>query len=323
MMANEQDAIALQAARWVDRMNSPVLDSADAAAFDRWIMADPRHCDSYAQLSTMWQSKGLAQAIGRSAHGDEAQHEAHETPPTAAWSRLGYPRLPGLLAVAACIALLIFVLPSMLVTQASFSSPRGTTREIALADGSRVRLDGDTRINVRITPWSRRVELARGEAFFDVAHEHLRSFTVETGAARISVLGTAFDVDRIDATTHAIQVYRGLVSVEAGAGRKWRLPAGTGLELHGQRVRSLREVAGNRPAWTDGWYEASDTPIWQLLQHVNRNASRPVVLAEPGIGELQVTGRFRSDQPEDVLEAIGALHDLHWQRRADKYVLSR
>lgn len=323
MMANEQDAIALQAARWVDRMNSPVLDSADAAAFDRWIMADPRHCDSYAQLSAMWQSNGLVQAIGRSIDGSEVRHEADKMPPDAAWSQSGYPRLAGLLAVAACIALLLFALPPMLVRQASFSSPRGTTREIALADGSRVRLDGDTRINVRITPWSRRVELARGEAFFDVAHERWRSFTVDMGSARVSVLGTAFDVNRVDATTHVIQVYRGLVSVEAGAGREWRLPAGTGLELTGQRVRSLRDVAGDHPAWTDGWYEASDTPIWQLVQHINRNASRPVVLAEPGIGELQVTGRFRSDQPDDVLEAISALHDLHWQRRADKYVLSR
>ncbi|WP_395396962.1 FecR domain-containing protein [Novosphingobium sp. BL-8A] len=327
MMAGELDVIEYEAARWVDRMNSPVLDSADAADFDRWILADPRHCDSYARLSAIWQSGGLSQGLSRRlAEGGEDGHarfEVDEAPSDVTWDLPSYPRMAGLLAVAACVLLFCTFMPPLIVQEASFSSPRGVTREVALADGSRVRLDGDTRIDVRITPWSRRVDLARGEAFFDVAHEQWRSFTVEMGAARVSVLGTAFDVDRVDASTQVIQVYRGLVSVEAGKGREWRLPAGTGLELAGQRVRSLRDVEGNRPAWTDGWYEANDTPIFQLVQHVNRNASRPIVLADPGLGELRVTGRFRTAQPEDVLEAISALHDLHWQKMADRYVVSR
>lgn len=322
-MAGEQDVIEFEAAHWVDRMNSPVLDSADAADFDRWILADPRHCDSYARQSAMWQSAGLSQALAETSLSDGTAVEADEAAATISWDLPSYPRMASLLAVAACVLLLCTFMPPLIVQEASFSSPRGVTREVALADGSRVRLDGDTRIDVRITPWSRRVDLAQGEAFFDVAHEEWRSFTVEMGNARVSVLGTAFDVDRVDAATQVIQVYRGLVSVEAGVGREWRLPAGTGLELAGQRVRSLRDVAGDRPAWTGGWYEANDVPIWQLVQHVNRNAARPIVLADPGLGELQVTGRFRTAQPEDVLEAISALHDLHWQKVADRYVVSR
>ncbi|QDK35234.1 FecR domain-containing protein [Sphingomonas sp. IC081] len=321
-MAGEGNVIELQAARWVDRMNSPVLDAADAAAFDRWILADPRHCDSYARLSALWHSEGLAQGMTCAAGEAEMAVEEDEAP-SAHWITPGTTRIAAFLAMAGCAALAAMLMPAMLVRETSFSTPRGVTRDVALADGSRVRLDGDTRIHVRITPWSRQVALARGEAFFDVAHEGWRSFTVDMGTARISVLGTAFDVDRVDAATHVIQVYRGLVSVEAGAGREWRLPAGTGLELIGHRVRSLRDVTGVRPAWTDGWYEANDTPIWQLIQHVNRNASHPIVLADAGLGELQVTGRFRTERPEEVLEAIGALHDLHWQRMADRYVVRR
>lgn len=322
-MAGDDDAIELQAAQWVDRMNSPVLDSADAAAFDRWIMADPRHCDSYARLSALWQSDGVARALAEAPVNDDAAGAVDDGRAATGWDLLSYPRMAMVLAATACLVLLCIFMPPLAFEQSSYSSPRGVTREVALIDGSRVRLDGDTRIDVRITPWSRSVALARGEAFFDVAHEEWRSFTVETGTAQVSVLGTAFDVDRVDAATHVIQVYRGLVSVAAGAGREWRLPAGTGLELTGQRVRSLRDVEGERPAWTQGWYEANDTPVWQILQHVNRNASSPIVLAEPGLGELLVTGRFRTGQPAEVLDAIAALHDLHWRKLGDRYVVSR
>ncbi|MDZ7896357.1 MAG: FecR domain-containing protein [Sphingobium sp.] len=213
--------------------------------------------------------------------------------------------------------------PRLIMEQTAFATPRGATKLVTLSDGSKIRMNGATRIAVRITPWSRHVALERGEAFFDVAHERLRSFSVDTGGTSVSVLGTAFDIDRLDDDTRIVQVYRGLVSVDAGLGRRWRLRAGSGLEISGAGVRSLHGIEAKRPGWTEGWYEADDTPVWQLIQNLNRTSPRPIALADPALGELLVSGRFQTNQPLAVLDAVAAIHDLRRQTDGDRYLLSR
>ena len=322
-MVQETHAIDVQAAQWIDRMRRPVLDSDTAADFDRWILKDPRHIESYARMQTLWQSGGLEAALSGvaplpRAGNDDGDGEALARGWNREWRPLGLAAaLAGILIVAGVAGA-----PS-LVTEAQYATARGQTRIVALADGSTIRMNGDTRIAVRMAPWSREVALQRGEAFFDVAHERLRGFAVDAGGARVSVLGTAFDVDRIDRDTRVIQVYRGIVGVHAGSGRQWRLPAGSGLELDGERVRSLKGSGDNRPDWTQGWFEANETPVRQLIQRLNRSIDRPIVLADPAIGDLLVTGRFPLREPKSALEMVSVVHDLSWRARGDRYVLKR
>lgn len=332
-MGSEFHDIDWQAARWIDRMSRPVQDAEMAAEFDRWILKDPRHVEAYARLSAIWQSDALAKSLHCAvsdsgeddsfASNDPAASNDDDERPGPVWRKAFAGRWAGLAVAALALVLGVVMAPRLLVEEAAFETPRGATRVVALSDGSTIRMNGATRIAVRITPWSRHVALDAGEAFFDVAHERLRGFSVDTGGASVSVLGTAFDVDRLDDDTHVVQVYRGLVSVDAGAGRQWRLPAGSGLEISGERVRSLRGVNGQRPGWTKGWYEANDTPVLQLVQRLNRTSAGPVVLSDPALGELLVTGRFQTDRPADVLDAIAAIHDLRWREEGGRYVLSR
>lgn len=323
-MGHELHSIDWQAAQWVERMSRPVLDSETAADFDRWILKDSRHVESYARLLNLWRSGELETALGDEpvvpspSNDDDDESHSHSVPA----------RRPGLRILSAaailCLAAAMGIaMPRIWVERSQFATGHGQTRTVVLQDGSTIRMDAETRMAVRITPWSRDVMLERGEAFFDVAHERFRPFAVDTGGARVSVLGTAFDVDRIDSDTHVIQVYRGLVSVDAGIGRKWRLPAGSGLELSGGKVRSLALGAGARPDWMEGWLEANEMPVFQLIRKLNRMSRHPVELADPALGELLVTGRFPMDDPEGVLDAIAVVHDLNWRDAGDHYIVSR
>ncbi|WP_334185674.1 FecR family protein [Novosphingobium sp.] len=321
------DAIDREAAQWVDRMNRPLHDAAVAAEFDRWIMQDPRHVESYARFQALWQSGGLRHALEAAQAEPEHFGFAGEdgTPDWEIPSRAGqaWKQFAGFAAVALCLVGLASLGARALVNETSYAAARGAARDVLLADGSKVRMSGGTQMNVRITPWSREVALQNGEAFFDVAHENLRTFSVNTGTSRITVLGTAFDIDMVDRETRVVRVYRGLVSVDAGAGRQWRLPAGNGIEVGGGRVRSLGEVRGDHPGWIDGWFDADDTSVRQLVQRLNRGSSLPVVLDDPALGSLPVTGRFQTSDPEMVLEALAAIHDLRWRKETARYVLSR
>lgn len=315
------DTIDREAAQWVDRMNRPLHDAEVAAEFDRWIMDDPRHVESYARLQALWQSGNLCTAL--QAGEDEPEEPGVDEDTAATLARQAWKQFAGFAAAALCLVGLVSLGAQALVSESSYAAVQGTTRAVVLTDGSKVRLSGGTRMSVRMTPWSREVALQNGEAFFDVAHEKLRTFSVNTGSSSVTVLGTAFDIDLVDHETRVVRVYRGLVSVDAGAGRQWRLPAGSAIEVGGGRVRSLGEVRGDHPGWIDGWFDADDTSVQQLVRRINRGSRLPVVLADPGLGDLLVTGRFQTSDAEMVLEAVAAIHDLQWRKEPARYVLSR
>lgn len=331
-MAGENTDMDGQAAYWIERMSRPAQDGATAAAFDQWIAQDPRHVERYAQMASLWQSDGLASALGARMPRNDNETETDTPDLPAPGEERHLRRVVGrwlqprrLAGMAACVLAPLALVPvarGVAAPNVPYIAPHGESRDVMLADGSSVRMSGGTALSVRITPWSRSVRMTRGEAFFDVAHERLRGFSVDTGSARVAVLGTAFDVNLLQGGNREVRVYRGQVSVAAGNGA-WRLPAGTGLALSGTRVRSLDDVEGSRPGWIDGWFDAQDTPLALLIERLNRISDKPVQLADPGLGELQVSGRFQIDHPQEVLEMLAVIHGLRLRDDGRQYVLSR
>ncbi|MXO67141.1 FecR family protein [Altericroceibacterium endophyticum] len=311
-----------RAAIWVERMNRPVQSSEMAADFDRWIMSDPRHVESYARMQALWQSDGFDAAL--------AEAEAQPTLPAApndndplSWAARNRILGGGVIAALLCLIIALPVAGVLLTDTYHYQAPHGDVLEVALKDGSTVMLSSGTAIDVRLTPWSRQVDLLSGEAFFDVAHEQLRGFDVDMGEAQVTVLGTAFDIDRSTDETLTVTVFRGVVGVDVGAGRQWRLPAGSGIEIAGNRVRSLPAPMGDSPGWIDGWYDAANTPVSQLIERLNRRSELPVRLEDAALGDLQVSGRFQISKPEAVLDALALTYDLNWQKHDDYYAISR
>ncbi len=88
---------------------------------------------------------------------------------------------------------------------------------LLLADGSRaVSLDSSTQISL-IEEHSDRValSLSRGRGYFDVTRRPTRTLVVRAGDVTITVLGTAFTVERV-ADRVGVSVERGVVRVEWG-----------------------------------------------------------------------------------------------------------
>lgn len=332
--------IEQQAAYWVERMHAPVQDSETAARFDAWIAADPRHVDSFGRMSALWDSGSLSRALAtccprndNELQGGNAQAlEETLTAQTATSNSCDRDDCPApgrkwsraIAAIAATITLFIasVTLGDKLIIENDYATATGQERSITLADGSRIRLGGATSVTSRITPWSRTVTLTRGVAFFDVAHERWRSFTVNARDAQVMVLGTAFDVELLGKQTEQVRVYRGLVNVEKG-GNSWKLPAGDGVLLAGASLLRITDVEGDRPDWTEGWYDAQDTPLGAILERVNRLSKTPVDLASPELGDLRLSGRLRLSEPEELLDIICATHDLQWKHEGTSTTIER
>lgn len=82
---------------------------------------------------------------------------------------------------------------------------------VSLVDGSRIILDGDSRLEILegYSSEHRNVQL-RGKAFFDVKEEKTRPFIVETSHSYIKVLGTKFEVET-DSNIARVKVEEGKV----------------------------------------------------------------------------------------------------------------
>lgn len=349
MMAQGKAEIEQQAAGWVEWIHGPVHDTETAARFDRWIEADPRHVDAFAHMSALWEAGALTRALAtcmarndnegaeppaRSETQDQPESTDREQTPRAA-----RPPRPGRLAnltfrpktwaraVAGLAAALVLMLayPALhdrFFEDVDYATRIGQSRLVALQDGTRIRLGGATRLHVRITPWSRQVTMARGLAFFDVAHERTRTFAVSAGETRVQVLGTAFDVELLDDDAQQVRVYRGRVRV-GHAGNSWTLPAGSGLFVSGQLAKRLTGIEGQGPDWVQGWFDAQDTPLAQLLERINRTSPVPVRLAHPELGELRISGRLRLSSTQDAIDVICASQGLRHYRKGGAIVLAR
>ncbi|MEG1029854.1 MAG: FecR domain-containing protein, partial [Brevundimonas sp.] len=181
-------AADIEAAEWHGRLGARNVDARTIEDFFNWRQS-PENAEAYRRVETVWTGTGgLA--------NDPQVAEALE----AAFSRRAQRRRPprlllGLAAVGAAAALaggFSFWLQSRTV----FSTGVGEERLVQLADGSSVRLDTASRVRVRFDGDRRFIELQEGQAFFTVAHDASRPFVVAAGDARVTALGTVFDVRR-------------------------------------------------------------------------------------------------------------------------------
>jgi transmembrane sensor len=78
----------------------------------------------------------------------------------------------------------------------TIQTDRGERREVALADGSVIQVDPETRLRVIYEEHARRVFLQRGRALFHVAKNTERPFLVEANDTTVRAVGTAFAVER-------------------------------------------------------------------------------------------------------------------------------
>jgi transmembrane sensor len=95
------------------------------------------------------------------------------------------------LAIVALLGALLF----SLVRGHTIQTERGERREVALADGSIVEVDPQTRLRVVFEDHVRRVSLESGRALFRVTKNPARPFLVQADGITVRAVGTAFAVD--------------------------------------------------------------------------------------------------------------------------------
>ncbi len=203
-----------------------------------------------------------------------------------------------------------------------FETRRGELRDVRLADGTTLRLNGATRLDVVIATDHRVVRLADGEAYFDVPHDAARPFTVHAGAVDARVLGTAFDIDMTRSQV-GLSVYRGAVRFSPSTRDR-------GVVVKGGWRTRYRNGTTDAPSpfdtgqldWRQGWLDTSGMKLADLVETLNRQGSLNVSPPPAPLAGMAVSGRFRLDDPQQLLTAIGSAYGFTVVRHGDSLNLS-
>lgn len=184
----------------------------------------------------------------------------------------------------------------------------GQRRAVTLADGTRLDMDSATRIDVAFDDKARRLRVVSGQVYIQVAQDAARPFSVDARDQTIVDRGTEFNV-RVMPGMMSVTLAQGSVAVGASGGPPaHELKPGERLMLRDGRAPMLQTVDVNSVlAWREGFVEFSDTPLSDAVAEMNRHGGRRIVIADPSLGSLRVSGRFKLGESERFLRTVSML----------------
>jgi transmembrane sensor len=313
------------AAEWIARRESGLWTEADQATLDDWIASSLDNRVAWLRLSSAWQETHRLKTLYSDAPPGVvpepndvrltffADHQAETPAQTEAPTHLPYPTRRGVVALAAVVLLVCFtaVAWKLLPTNPAYETDIGAVEAVPLADGSRVTLNTDTRIKVDLTENERRINLARGEAYFEVARDPSRPFVVRVGNKRIVAVGTRFSVRR-DPDGVRVFVTEGTVRVEqADAGEVTRSiaqlqPGNIAHAVADGVVFQTRPVAEVEQllTWRTGYLVFDHTPLDEAVAEFNRYNRRKIVIRDPQVAAIRIGGNFRTTNMDAFLRLV-------------------
>jgi transmembrane sensor len=222
MSETEKKVIALpnlasaeaEAAAWLAILGREEVSDEEFGRFQTWLGLSDRNRKAYEALSTLWNNLEHLKRLDEIADGSAGLLASQDVP---ALNRRK------LLAAAASTALAIgggsFVWlhgGGMRLFQGNaFSTAIGERKTVHLLDSSTIQLNTNSQIEVDYTSAARTVRLIRGEAYFGVAKDPRRPFTVFAAQGAIRAVGTAFTVRLRPENTVEVTVQEGRVALEA------------------------------------------------------------------------------------------------------------
>lgn len=204
----------------------------------------------------------------------------------------------------------------------AFSTAIGEQRTIELKDASIVTLNADSLIEVKLDERNRAVELLRGEALFNVAHDAKRPFKVQTRSAVVEAVGTQFNVYvRPDGTR--VSVLEGRVRVQTPEETQ-NLAAGeeAQVRLDGAIERIAKADVRNAVAWRERRLVFVDTPLEEMVREFNRySPAIQLRLQDVPEGSHHYNGIFDAADPESLAVLLAKEPDLILERHAGQIVI--
>ena len=296
------------AATWISRIERG-LTASEQDQFSAWIAEDPEHAELLARQSALLTAVQTVSSIA----APPPMREAQGSKPASlmrrrvqAWAAAG--------ALAASVILMIGV--SLLGDTPQVNDQSGPLRLAAahtvqseqLADGSHLWLDARTDVGVALRETERRVQLAQGGVFAEVAPDQDRPFVVETHGVSVTAVGTAFEVQARNGSV-SVLVEEGIVRVmDPALGEPGLLEAGQAMRRSMGGVWGPPSPAETIAGWRTGRIRVQSERASDLAKQLSLYRQAPILIDGVELSGIRVSGVFSIHQ-EDSESMVLALAD--------------
>jgi transmembrane sensor len=204
--------------------------------------------------------------------------------------------------------------------------PKGERSSVHLPDGSVVQLNSDSRLRFISTLnhlGKRRVSLS-GEGFFDVKHDSLHPFIVETSNFEIEVLGTSFDVscypnDSLNTTF----LQKGKVKINQDNTDAIILKPNELYQYDKTTMHSnKKKIQDHRYLdWTQGRFTIRGETIGELAKKLERRYNINIVFGDAESKNHMYSGTIKDGDLNTVLDALTYASTIKFEHRGNTIIL--
>ena len=280
-------------AEWLVRLDDQP-SGRDREAFRAWLAQDSEHLDAFQRMQeTLAPLQVLKQAPARSALMALKQQRSNR-------------RLKALaLVVALALPLGVFLQqqgPAYLLADIRTGSGEWATRR--LPDGSLLRLDGGSAVDLDFDANTRTVRLLRGEILVDVAKDSERPFKVVTDHGSVRALGTRFVVEQL-AEGSRLAMIESTTEVDSHGERRV-VTAGQELHFDVNGPGELQAIDGRgvEQAWARHQLVVRERPLVDVLEQLGRNHSGYLLFDRKALANIRVTAVLPADDSERALRLL-------------------
>ncbi len=305
-----------EAAEWLMRLDDGGESTEERAQFNRWLSASEQNIQAYRRIAELWGNLDQLEELNDHLAANKLGNR-----------NLGHPERRHFVSMAAsfiAVALVGFlgfqVLNSEQVYEGYFVTALGERRTVDLPDGSLIELNTASAVRVFINEAVRNIRLEEGEAYFDVAKDPSRPFSVLTESGTVKAVGTAFSV-RLGLDGVNVTVREGTVQllsanppnveafdiVESKTETLAEVSAGQQAQFK-EKIHKIEPVAADtldrKLAWRNGMLAFAGEPLSEVVLEVSRYTGVSIDIEDDTLAATPVAGHFRIGQVDAMLDAL-------------------
>ncbi len=199
-------------------------------------------------------------------------------------------------------------------------------QKIMLSDGSTVTLNHNTQLTYKSNfgKRSRKVSLS-GEAFFEIAADASKPFTIDAGKASVKVVGTSFNVITENADS-AVEVFvtTGKVMLSDNSGNPGMVlePGYIGTMDLNHSGKILNQNP-NYMSWKDGKLDYDGQSLEIVFRDLKRVYNMDIKAEDPSILSNPWTSPIISQSSDTIIRIICASFNLSYTKDGNVYHLSK
>jgi len=225
--------------------------------------------------------------------------------------------------IAACVVTISIIIFSVFEMYSSlkpifsqnYISKNHKILNITLPDNTIIDLDAKSEIQVSYYKDKRVVEFTNGMAFFNIAKDKTKPFSIKVGKTLITVLGTQFEVVNLGKNT-TINVKEGLVKVDYLYGDKSKtIQFLNGLETLalsnlGEIIKYEKIDLDNIATWKKDIIEFNKTTLKEAFDLFTRYTNQKVEFETQELSLLKVSGKFSTLHYDSFLESVELIYPI-------------